>query len=759
MNNVHRSIWSSKTGTFTAVSENVKTAGKKSMSCTSAAGSRARLALNSVSVAVMLAFGANVYALPVGGVVTAGSATINSGTGTTTINQATQNAAINWQSFNIAAGQAVQFVQPNASSVALNRVVGANPSSILGSLSANGKVFLVNPNGILFGQGASVNVGGLVASSLNITDKNFMAGNYAFTEAGAGSIVNQGTINANGGYVALLGANVSNQGVISASSGTVALAAGNAITLDMAGDGLLNVVVNQGAVNALADNGGLIRADGGVVLMTAQAAGTLLQTAVNNSGVIQAQTLDNRGGTIKLLADMQGGTVNVGGTLDASAPAGGNGGFIETSAAHVKVQSGARVTTAASGQTGTWLIDPQDFIIGAGGNIDGTTLSGQLVTNNVNITTMPGTGNGDIFVNDAITWNAGGNFTTLTLTAARDVNINQAITATNGNLSVCCGRDINLSSAAAISTTDGSVLLSAGRTANINGAMTTIRGNIAICAAENINISGALTLKNGSTIPAQSLGLPLGLTLNAGYGATGPGTGGGTVVFAPGTPPVAMTDAPATINYNPVSYAAPTDYLPNFTLVTSSLTQHMLVFASGADKTFDGSSVATLSGLKGAPAGVSLVAGPGSSANFVDAAVGTNKIVTYDGYSLTGANASKYTLALNCCGPVRARTTASITPAVVVPIPGVTPGGSVTADGTRPNGSSIRNYYPALPEQYATPPLLALTVVPSEIPTVTVVEETPPPAIVAPPASEKADKPKAVAPPKALPRPRKQDRG
>jgi len=768
MNNVHRSIWSSKTGTFTAVSENVKAAGKKSMSGTSAAGSRARLALNAISVAVMLAFGANVYALPVGGVVTAGSASIHSGTGTTTIHQATQNAAINWQSFNIAAGQAVQFVQPNASSVALNRVVGANPSSILGSLSANGKVFLVNPNGILFGQGASVNVGGLVASSLNITDKNFMAGNYTFTDAGPGSIVNQGTINANGGYVALLGANVSNQGVISANSGTVALAAGNAITLDMAGDGLLNVVVNQGAVNALADNGGLIRADGGVVLMTAQAAGTLLQTAVNNTGVIQAQTLDNRGGSIKLLADMQGGTVNVGGTLDASAPAGGNGGFIETSAAHVKVQGGARVTTAAAnGQTGTWLIDPQDFIIGAGGNIDGTTLSGQLVTNNVNITTMPGTGNGDIFVNDAITWNAGGNFTTLSLTAARDVNINQSITATNGNVSVCCGRDINLSAAAAISTTDGSVLLSAGRTANINGAMTTIRGNIAICAAENINISGALTLKNGSSIPAQSLGLPLGLTLNAGYGATGPGTGGGTVVFAPGTAPVAMTDAPATINYNPVSYAAPTDYLPNFTLVTSTLTQHMLVFASGADKTFDGSTAATFSGLKGAPADVSLVAGPGSSANFVDAAVGENKVVTYNGYSLTGANASKYALALNCCGPVLARTTASIKPGAIVVPPGlgtqgdglVAPGESVTGNGTRPNGSSIRNYSPPLPEQYVTPPLVALTVVPSEIPTVTVVEETPPPAIVAPPASEKAEQPKAVAPPEAPPRPRKQDRG
>ena len=91
--------------------------------------------------------------------------------------------------------------------------------------------------------------------------------------------------------MALLGANVSNQGVISAKLGTVALAAGNAMTLDMAGDGLLNVTVNQGAVNALVQNGGMLQADGGQVLLTAQAAGTLLQSVVNNTGLIQAQTM------------------------------------------------------------------------------------------------------------------------------------------------------------------------------------------------------------------------------------------------------------------------------------------------------------------------------------------------------------------------------------------------------------------------------------------------------------------------------------
>src|SRR5450759_3809060 len=494
MNRIYRSIWNDKTGTFVAASENAKSDGKKSSpGATAVAGAVAgntrfvRKGL-AVSLSLMLAFGPNVYAGPTGGAVSAGSASIAGGAGKTTISQSSQNVAINWQGFNIGQGEAVQFVQPNSNSVALNRVLGSDPSSILGSLSANGKVFLLNPNGILFGQGAQVNVGGLVASTLNITDGDFMAGRYKFAGAGNGTILNQGSINADGGYVALLGANVSNEGVISAKLGTVALAAGNAVTLDMAGDGLLNVTVNQGAVNALVQNGGVIRADGGQVLLTAQAAGNLLQSVVNNTGVIQAQTIENHNGTIKLLGDMQSGTVNVSGTLDASAPNGGNGGFLETSAATVNIANDAKITTAAPmGLTGTWLIDPQDFTIGVRGNIAGTTLSALLVTNSVVISTATGAdatvagtppvtslytttpGNGDINVNQAVSWTATPSTTTLTLNAVRDVNVNQAISPTNGNLVVCCGRDINVN--AAITTVNGSVLLGAGHNINLNACL------------------------------------------------------------------------------------------------------------------------------------------------------------------------------------------------------------------------------------------------------------------------------------------------
>ena len=786
MNLIHRSIWNDQTGTFVAVSENTRSAGKKVSSCT--AGGQARFGLKLLAVSLMMACGASAYAQPAGGVVSAGAATIGGTSGNMTITQTTPNVAINWQSFGIKAGESVQFVQPGSSSVALNRVIGSDPSSILGSLSSNGKVFLVNPNGILFGQGASVNVGGLVASTLAISDANFMARNYQFSGAGKGTVINQGAINAaNGGYVALLGANVSNQGVIAAQLGTVALAAGNAVTLDVAGDKLLNVTVTQGSLNALVDNGGLIRADGGQVLMTTQAAGSLLSNAVNNTGIVQAQTLQNINGTIKLLGGMENGTAHVGGTLDASAPSGGNGGFIETSAAHVKIANSVKVTTAAAqGLTGSWLIDPQDFTVGSGAtdNISGSTLSALLVTNSVTISTATGPnatvagtppltvlntatpGNGDININQAISWTGSSSPTTLTLNAVRDINVNAAVSVTNGNFVACCGRDVNVN--AAITTVNGSVLMGAGRNVNMLAAMTTTDGNINICAAQDINIGAKMTLTRGSTIPAQSLGVPLGLVLNAGYGGTGPGVAGGTVNFAPLTPPATVTgpNAPVTINYNPTSYATPTDYSSHFTLSAgSTLTQHMLVFADGADKTFDGTTAASLSSLKGNPAGVTLVAGPGSSATFDTSGVGIGKIVTLTGYTLGGTNASAYALPVSCCGPVVARTTANITPAIVV-VPPVVPPVVVPPVVVPPVVASSVVVPPVVaPPVVVLPPLVPRTVAlivvpPISVPPSVLTVVLPPPTPIVVPTETPDVTPVIVAPrPYVAPRRvRKQDR-
>lgn len=689
-----------------------------------------RFTRTSLAAAILVSLASVAQAgVPSGGVVASGSATITGTSSHVTINQSTAKVVINWTDFSIGAGNTVQFVQPDSNSVALNRVLGADPSVILGNLVANGKVFLLNPNGVLFGAGASVNVGGLVASTMRITDDNFLAGRYDFTDAGTGVVENRGVITAaDGGEVALMGRTVSNQGVISARLGSVVLAGGEAATIDIRSDGLLQVAVSTGAVNALVENGGMIQADGGQVLLTAQAAGQLLNTVVNNTGTIQAQTIENRSGTILLLGDMLSGRVDVAGTLDASAPNGGRGGFIETSAARVDVRDGVRVSTSAgNGTAGTWLIDPQDFTIGSapGDNISGATLSAQLVNGNVSITTIgAGTDNGDIFVNDAVTWSASGAPTTLALTADRNVDINAAITATNGNLSVCCGQDVNVN--AAITTTNGSVLLAAGRDINLRGAVTVTDGNLMMCAADDVNIFSAITLTRGTADPTRSLGLPLGLTLSADTDGTGPGIEGGTVIFDSLAPRATVTAAPVSIYYNPVSYAAPTDYGNKFTLTEgAALRQYMLVFADGGDKVFDGTTTATLLGLKGNPPGVTLVAGPNASAEYTSPDAGGNKRITFTGYTLAGENAGAYALPVNCCGPIVASTTGTISPAAPPPTtpPPTTPPPTTPPPTTPPPTTPPPTTPPPTTPPPTTPPPTTPTTPPTTPPTT-----TPPPS-------------------------------
>lgn len=464
MNHIYRIVFNRSLGLWQAVAEFCTGARKGSgSSSTSSPGTLSRHR-SLLSLSLLLAAGQpwaapSPTALPSGGVVTAGSAHISQDANRLTINQQTPKTAINWQSFDIGRDARVDFVQPSSSAIALNRVLGADGSQILGQLNANGQVFLINPNGVLFGQSASVNVGGLVASTLNLSDSDFMAGNYRFSGKGkdssGGAVINQGRITAaNGGVVALLGGSVSNQGTIQANLGTVALAAGNQISLDFAGDGLLNLVVDESALNAQVENRQLIRANGGQVVMTAKATGALLQTVVNNTGIVQAQTLHRRKGKILLLGGANGGTVKVAGTLDASAPARRNaknqhrpqrqnknprqsdGGFIETSGANIQIAEGAVITAgAAQGKGGQWLIDPYDLTVDAAA---ASTISTTLNTGtNVGLQTTdsgssgPGTpnatGNGDIFINSAITWNAN---STLTLDAYRSVEVNAPITAT-----------------------------------------------------------------------------------------------------------------------------------------------------------------------------------------------------------------------------------------------------------------------------------------------------------------------------------------
>ncbi|WP_198289147.1 two-partner secretion domain-containing protein [Methyloversatilis thermotolerans] len=243
--------------------------------------------------------------LPTGGTVTAGQASISQSGAVMTIDQGSQRAAIDWNTFNVGAAATVNFNQPSASSVTLNRVLDSNPSQIFGRINATGQVFFTNPNGVYFAPGASVEVGGLLVTTHNISTTDFMAGNDRFTRDGAsGSIVNEGTLKSGmGGYIALLAPEVRNNGLIVAQLGTVALAAGDAFDVQFNGNGLSNVRVEPGTLRALVENGNAVEAPGGLIILSANAANQLQGSVVRNSGTLSATSLVSKGGRVVLEGD------------------------------------------------------------------------------------------------------------------------------------------------------------------------------------------------------------------------------------------------------------------------------------------------------------------------------------------------------------------------------------------------------------------------------------------------------------------------
>ena len=252
----------------------------------------------------------------------------------------TPNTIINWQSFSIHAGEITRFIQQNGNSAVLNRITGQDPSKILGSLESNGKVFLINPNGIVFGQGAKVDVNGLVASSLGLSNEDFLSGKRAFTAgATAGGVSNAGVINGGkGGQVLLIAPNVENTGIITAPNGEVILAAGRSVQLADPGNPQLRVLVSAPADQAL--NLGQIIAQGGSIGM----AGAL----VSQRGVLNANSaVVGENGKIVLKASGQ--TVLSAGSV-TSATGAGKGGEIQVLGEQVGLFGNARVD--ASGGTG-----------------------------------------------------------------------------------------------------------------------------------------------------------------------------------------------------------------------------------------------------------------------------------------------------------------------------------------------------------------------------------------------------------------------
>ncbi len=330
--------------------------------------------------------------LPTGPNVTAGAASVqNTSPRSQTITQATDKAVIDWRSFSIGADHSVLFRQPASSSVVLNRVVGDAAgiarSNILGTLTANGQVFLVNPSGIYFGRGAVLDTAGLVASTLNISNENFLRGNYLFERSpGApvgAQVVNEGTLRAApGGYVVLAGDRVVNAvgGLIEAKLGTVALASGERLTLELQGDRLVSFAVNAATADRMGGvaNAGLLAADGGKVVMSAMAARDLAGTVVNNSGIVRATGIEERAGAIVLTGNA--GEVRSSGRLDASGERGGTvridagegtaivagevdatgsvakGGTVEVLGSRVGVEGGALVDASGASGGGTILV-------------------------------------------------------------------------------------------------------------------------------------------------------------------------------------------------------------------------------------------------------------------------------------------------------------------------------------------------------------------------------------------------------------------
>jgi len=375
LNRVYRLVWSQVHRTWVVVAETARGRGK-----------RASRKLLLATAASALATANLAQAGPTGGQVTAGNGAIARSGNTTTIHQASQNLALAWQSFNTSAAETVNFVQPSNSAIAVNRIVDSNGTQFMGRLNANGQVVLINPNGVLFGAGSQINVGGLVASTLDIDDGSASSASRRFSGNGSGSIVNQGSIAAaEGGYVAFVGNVVKNAGSITAPLGSVALGAGSDVTLSFAGNRLVNLQVNRSTLDNLAENGGLVHADGGAVLLSAGARDALLATVVNNTGVIEARSVRHVGGAI-VLEGGQGSQVSNAGLLDASGRDPGQpGGVVKVLGQQVALTAASRIDVAGQAGGGAAYVggnflgagperNAQNTVVAAGSRIDADAL-------------------------------------------------------------------------------------------------------------------------------------------------------------------------------------------------------------------------------------------------------------------------------------------------------------------------------------------------------------------------------------------------
>ncbi len=506
MNKSYALVWNQALGCWNVASEWARRRGK---------GGRSKAVVAAGVSLLGLLCQAPAFALPNGATVVAGNASLHTSADGKHMNIDQQSGKLitNWNEFSVSGDERVSFHQPGQDSIALNRVIGTHGSDIQGRIDANGKVFLVNPNGVVFGKSAQVNVGGLVASSQNIADKDFLDGNYRFAGSSSAGVSNAGLlVTREGGSVALLGAQVSNSGVIRAQMGSVALGAGKDFSVNFDGNGLLNLQVNSGAVDALVHNGGVLKADGGQVLMTAKSANGLLKTVVSNLGVIEARTLQNKAGKI-MLDGGDSGTVQVAGRQDASALNGqGNGGIVENRGAKIEVQLAAQVDTRANrGATGTWKIRSNEVVVA-----DTDTLGKNPVGNN----SIIGAGN---IVNNVI-----GNSDNNTISLAGSGSVtNSQIGNGNGN---------NISASGAGNITNSQIGNGNNNNVSLTGSANIINSQIGNGSGNNINLSGTGSIigsqignNNGTGSSWAGTGNIIGSQIGNNNGTGGSGSGGNII--------------------------------------------------------------------------------------------------------------------------------------------------------------------------------------------------------------------------------------
>lgn len=487
-----------------------------------------------------LSLGASsVDAMPEGGVIRSGEGAVTQNGREMTIRQDSGRLAMDWTNFNVGKDETVRFQQPGKDALALNRVTGNQQSVIDGSLLSNGHVLLVNPNGVVIGKNASIDVGGLVASTAHVKDnfmKEFGNSTGAFTLGGVsdGKIINEGTINAEGGLVALHAAKVENSGTITSNGGSVLMAAADTLTLTPDTDGKLNFTVDGKVAEASALNKGAITADGGTIVMTADSASDVMSTVVNNEGTLQARTLrKNEKGQI-LLEGNDKGQVEVSGTLDASGEGVGqdagnikvigqttivhdgtnllargdvNGGKIETSGDVLDLGDNLNIDAkGVNGKAGEWLLDPLDVIIADGdptgtSNYDGaekkeasdsdfSTSTGTNTRTDLigyNDPTATSSNAQDVF--NAVTWVPTSIVKTM-LEAGTNVRI-QAV-ANNGSANIIVKNNIEKTSGG-----DATLTLEAMRNITVNGDITASGSNklnVILNADTNGDSTGAVII-------------------------------------------------------------------------------------------------------------------------------------------------------------------------------------------------------------------------------------------------------------------------